>query len=94
MGLDIGVVQIDYLRQPRSVAYHFAWDLAREWDDECWQVSSGANVFIELGYEHMVERAGRYISSEGLGASDAHQVMRWVRMLPWRGDVVMLHLGW
>ena len=94
MGLDIGVVKIDYLGQPGSAAYHFAWHLAREWDDECWQVSSGANVFIELGYDHMVERAVRYIASEGLGVSDAHQVMRWVRTLPWRGEVVMLHLGW
>ena len=94
MGLDVGVVRIEYLRQPGSAAYHFAWHLAREWDDECWQVSSGANVFIELGYDHVVERAARYIESKGLGASDAHQVMRWVRGLPWRGDVVMLHLGW
>ena len=94
MGLDVGVVRIDYGYTPRGPANRFAWHLAGEWDDDCWQVASGPNVFIEMGYEHMVERAARFISSEGLGASDAHQVMRWVRMLPWRGDVVMLHLGW
>ena len=94
MGLDVGVVRIEYLDRPRSAAYGFVWHLAREWDDDCWQVSSGPNVFIEMGYDHMVERAARFISSEGLGATQAHHVMRWVRMLPWSGDVVMLHLGW
>ena len=94
MSLDIGVVQIEYLRQPREAAYKFAWHLAREWDERYWEVSSGPNVFIELEYEHMVERARRYIASEGLGVNEAHHIMRWVRALPWRGEVVMLHLGW
>lgn len=85
MGPDIGEVRTNYLRQPGSAAYHFAWHLAREWDDECWQVSSGANVFIELGCDQMVERAARYISLEEPGASDAHQVMRRVGGLPWWG---------
>ena len=34
-----------------------------------------------------------YIESKSLNSSEAHQVMRWVRGLPWLGGVVMLHLG-
>ena len=94
MGLDVGVVKIDYLGYPGRAANQFAWKLAEEWDERCWQVWSEGNVFIELEYQTMVERAARFISSEDLGATDAHQVMRWVRTLPWRGEVVMLHLNW
>ena len=94
MGLDIGVVKIDYLDRPSGAAYRFAWNLAGEWDDETWEVYSSANVFAEYDYDHLIRRAEEYIASEGLGSTDAHQVMRWVRNLPWRGSTVMLHLGW
>ena len=42
MGLDIGVVKIDYLDRPSGAAYRFAWHLAGEWDDETWEVYSSA----------------------------------------------------
>ena len=93
MGLSVGTVQIDYWA-PIGAAYNFAWNLAEELDDRCWQVSGEGNAFIELEYELMVERAARFIEIGELGATDAHAVMRWVRGLPWRGEVVMLHLAW
>ena len=94
MGLDIGAVQIDYLERPREAAYRFAWHLAGESDDEAWEVSSGENVFVEYDYEHLANRAYQYIVLEGLSSVEAHQVMRWVRSLPWRGRTIMLHMGW
>ena len=80
--------------RPSGAAYRFAWNLAGEWDDETWEVYSSANVFAEYDYDHLISRAEEYIASEGLGSTDAHQVMRWVRNLPWRGNAVMLHMGW
>ncbi len=53
MGLDVGVVQIDYLDRPRGAAYRFAWHLAGEWDDDAWEVSSGENVFAEYDFNHL-----------------------------------------
>lgn len=94
MGLDVGIVQIDYSERPTGVAYNFAWHLAGEWDDGAWQVASGANVIKEFTFGHLVNRAAQYIESEGLGSRDAHQIMRWVRSLPWHNGTVMLHLGW
>ena len=97
MALDVGVVQIDYSQaQPYGAAYQYAWELMA-YDDlegDCWKVSDGGQVFIELAYETMARHAMEYIEAKSLTSSEAHQVMRWVRGLPWRGEVVMLHLGW
>ena len=97
MGLDVGVVQIDYSQtRPFGAAYQYAWELMA-YDDlggDCWKVSVGGQVFSELAYETMANHAMGYIESKDLNSSEGHQVMRWVRGLPWRGGVVMLHLGW
>ena len=94
MGLDIGAVNIDYLDRSSGAAYRFAWHLAGEWDDNTWEVYSNANVFAEYDYDHLTNRAQRFIETERLAFDEAHQVMRWVRNLPWRGSTVMLHLNW
>ena len=97
MALDVGVVQIDYARaRPYGAAYEFARELTAFDDDygSCWKVASGSQVFIELEFETMANHAMEYVGSNRLSATDAHEVMRWVRGLPWQGDVVMLHLGW
>ena len=39
------------------------------------------------------ERAYEYVVSERLTSAEAHQVMRWVRGLPWQGRTIMLHIG-
>ena len=94
MGLDVGAVQIDYLDRPRGAAYRFAWHLAGEWDDEAWEVSSGVNLFVEYDCDRLLNRAYEYVVSERLASDEAHQVMRWVRSLPWQGRTIMLHMGW
>ena len=62
-----------------------------------WRATAGrcrmGQVFIELAYQTMASHAMEYIESKSLNSSEAHQVMRWVRGLPWLGGVVMLHLG-
>ena len=97
MALDVGVVQIDCSQtQPSGAAYQYAWGLMA-YDDlegDCWKASDGGQVFIELAYETMASHAMGYIETKGLSSIEAHQVMRWVIGLPWRGNVVMLHLGW
>ena len=97
MGLDVGVVQIDYSQSmPSGAAYKYAWELMAydDIDGDYWKVSSGGQVFIELGYSTMINHAMEYIESKSLTSSEAHQVMRWIRGLPWQDGVVMLHLGW
>ena len=97
MALDVGVVQIDYSQaRPMGAAYKYAWELMA-YDDlegDCWKVSDGGQVFIELACQTMASHAMEYIEAKSLSSTEAHQVMRWVRDLPWWGEVVMLHLGW
>ena len=61
-------------------------------EGDCWKVSDGGQVFIEPYEYDGQSRDG--VHSKDLNSSEGHQVMRWVRSLPWRGGVVMLHMGW
>lgn len=94
--MDVGVIErIRYLDRPRGAAGEYAYHLKRYDDEECWKVESGGNVIFEIEYEATVFHAMDYIIDRGLASAEAHQVMRWVRTLPWRDDgMVMLHLGW
>ena len=95
MGLDVGIVQIDYSQaRPSGSACKYAWELMAYDDDDCWKVSSGGQVIIELEFETMAKHAMEYIGSNHLSSTEAHQIIRWVRGLPWQNDVIMLHLGW
>ena len=97
MALDVGVVEIDYSRaRPFGAAYRYARELMTidDRDGNCWNVSSEGQVFIELAFDTMAVHAMEYIGASRLSSTEAHQVMRWIRGLPWQGDVIMLHLGW
>ncbi len=97
MGLDVGIVQIDYSQaRPSGSACKYAWELMAfdDEDGDCWRVSSEGQVFIEMAFETMAAHAMEYIDSSGLTSTDAHQIMRWIRGLPWQDYVIMLHLGW
>ena len=93
--MDVGVIErIRYLDRPRGAVVEYAYHLMEYEDEETWKVESGGNVIFEIEYEATVFHAMDYITEYGLASAEAHQVMRWVRTLPWREDgMVMLHLG-
>ena len=75
MGLDVGVVQIDYSRaRPSGAAYQYAWELMAydDLEEDCWKVSDGGQVFIEVAYETMASHAMQYIEAKGLSSPEAH----------------------
>ena len=92
MGLDIGVVQIKYLRRPDQPAYDFAWHLNINEDDADWNGSS--STFVEYTRETLLEQLDRYVSENRLAQSDKERLRCWVDGLPWKDDVIMLHLAW
>ncbi len=97
MALDVGVVEIDYSRaRPSGAAYRYARELIafNDGDGDCWKVSGEGQVFIEMAFETVAAHAMECIDSSGLTSTDAHQIMRWIRGLPWQDYVIMLHLGW
>ena len=94
MALDVFEVQTGSLGRPQGAAYRFAWHLASDEDNESWEVWSDGNCFLQTYQDRLVARAQEYIASEGLGATDAGEVMQWVEGLPWRDGVVTLHMAW
>ena len=93
MGLDVGVVSINYLDRPSEAAYNFAWHLMHTSLDADWSVSEGVNAFVEYTRDTMSSQMEKYLSSVKLAPYEKDAVRAWVKELPWRGDVIMLHLS-
>ena len=92
MGLDIGVAQINYLPRPDKPAYDFAWHLNINDGEADWNGSS--STFVEYARENLLEQLDRYVSKKELSESDVQALRSWVDGLPWKHDVIMLHLAW
>ena len=94
MGLDIGAVQIKYMERPGGVALKFAWYLAVHSHEAGWEVGSDGNVIAEYDLDTVLGLVNDYVKSEGLGSDDKAAILKWVHSLPWKNDVVMLHVNW
>ena len=97
MAFDVGVVTFDYSVRPSpGPVEEFARELKEYGEGETWRVASDGHVFLDVEYETAVNLAMAYISSRGATSADAHQILRWVRSLPWQDnrDIVTLHFGW
>ncbi len=105
MGLDIGVVEISYLDRPGQPMYEFMGALMAQpdlglsedvdEDDSCWDGgNNGENAFYEFTREGLVNRATGWASSRNLNSEDTARLLGWIEGLPYRGDFIMLHLGW
>ena len=93
MGLDVGAVQIKYLARPVKVAYDFLWHLSLNADEADWNTSAPGNVFVEYLRENMLEQLDDYVAMNSISQSDVAVIRGWIARLPWRDDVVMLHLS-
>ena len=94
MGLDVGVVNINYQSRPVAAAYDFAWHLNHNSDVADWVVVADGNTFIELTHETMLEQERQFESENDLSLRDIEVVRSWVDNLPWNDGVIMLHLSW
>ena len=94
MGLDVGVVSIDYLEQPVGTTYDFLWYLNVNAEEGDWITGGEGSTFIEITSDTMDDQLLRFQSENKLCQSQAEEVRRWIATLPWKGDSVMLHLGW
>ena len=94
MGLDIGVVQIEYLKRPDRVVYDFMRFLNDNSYEADWHVVDGGHAFVEYTRENMLGQLDRYGSENQLSQSDIDGLRSWADGLPWKCGVIMLHLGW
>ena len=103
MGLDIGVVNIEYLERPAQPIYGFLQALMADPNvgmsadddmaDSCWGDGWANNAFYEFYREGLVKQASGWAEARTLDQSDRTKLLDWIDNLPYRGDAVMLHLG-
>ena len=83
MGLDIGVVQINYLPRPDKPAYDFAWHLNINDDEADWNGSS--STFVEYTRETLQQQLDSYITENRLPQSDIEELRQLGRRSPMEG---------
>ncbi len=104
MGLDIGVVKIEYLERPDQPMYGFMQDLMAEpdigidmddFDDDfpTWDATGEGNAFYEFERDALLRRADGWAVKKRIDAADRARLLQWVDDLPWRGEIIMLHLN-
>jgi len=94
MGIDVGVVRIDYLARPREPVYHFLYDLAERRCGDSWGGGWNGNTFVEMTKRRMLSMARAYAKRKSLTSMELEEVVSWVKALAWDGDTIMLHLNW
>ena len=94
MGLDVGVVQIDYLDRPEKATYDLLCHLNDNADEAGWTASSAGNTFVEYTRDALLAQANEFASKNKLTESEREGLRSWLDGLPWKDDVVMLHLTW
>ena len=82
MGLDVGIISIQYLPRPRGPAYDFAWELADEAQISGYMSSEGNNwaAFTQREVLLLLEERVR---RKTLGAVAEVEILMWIRSLPW-----------
>ena len=100
MGLDIGVVRVEYLRDPPEPAYGFMKALmldplcgVGDDDDDLWGGSWSSNALYEFNRISLRKRANNWANQQGLSQAEKAKLRRWIRNLPWQDEHIMLHLG-
>ena len=103
MGLDVGVVRIQYLDQPREPVYGFLNDLldeaaggleAEEDEEFLWDASWAGNGLVEFDQAYLERRTTQWVTNNNLGDTERASLADWVSSLPWRDDgIIMLHLS-
>lgn len=82
MGLDIGIISIEYLEQPKGDAYRFAWELAVEASTDGYMAGEGNN-WAAFTQRQVLRMLNQFSESRSLDTQSKNQVLDWVRSLPW-----------
>lgn len=109
MGLDVGVVTIEYLdtseRPVNEFLLHLAGDQSIGYGDEeyeddtgddehyTWGCGWGGNTVVEFSRAYLSWKADQWGSNQSISAGERDSVQGWISDLPWENDMVMLHLG-
>ena len=84
MGLDIGIISIQYLDIPKGNAYRFAWELAIEASTDGYMSGSGNN-WAPFTQRQVFRLVDEFVQNKRLAAADKSAILTWVQSLPWIG---------
>ena len=93
MGLDIGIISIEYLERPRGIAYEFAWELAVEASVGGYMYGEGNN-WGALSKGQVSGLIDTFAQQKALTREQTTEIRSWVESLPWDGDDIELHFNW
>ena len=103
MGMDVGVVSIEYLTRPESPVYDFLFDLmidplvgiasGNEGEAGDWGASWANNGLYAFSRDLLTQRASEWADQNGIDAIGRTTLLGWIAGLPWRDETIMLHLG-
>ena len=84
MGLDVGVVRIDYLDRPEKATYDLLCHLSDNADEADWNASSAGNTFVEYTRDTLLAQANEFASKNKLTESEKDAIRNWIGGLPGR----------
>ena len=84
MGLDIGIMKVEYLARPKGVVYDFACEMAAEGAVDAYMFGEG-NSWIPFTQRHVLRMLDEFTRERGLSPIERLEVRSWVESLPWVG---------
>lgn len=84
MGLDIGIMKVEYVERPGGVVYDFAWHLAQEAADDAYMSGEG-NSWIPFTQRQVLRMLDGFTRERGLAPTERLEVRSWLASLPWIG---------
>ena len=93
MGLDIGIMSVEYLERPRGITYEFAWGLAAEANIRGY-MGGGSNSWGPFTKGEVRLMLDGFAERRDLTQDQIVEVQAWVESLPWEGDGIELHFNW
>ena len=100
MGLDVGVVSINYLPVPGFPVSNFMRELVSgpihdEDDDECecWGGGWAYNSVYEFSRDCLEKQVNTWADRRGISSGDRATLLSWIGSLPYQGDSIILHMS-
>ena len=84
MGLDIGIMKVEYLPRPKGVIYDFAWHLAQEGSFDAYMFGEG-NSCIPFTQRQVLRMLDEFTRERGLSPQERLEIRSWLASLPWIG---------
>jgi hypothetical protein len=92
MGLDVGIIRIEYLDVPKGLPYRFAWNMAIDGAGDAY-MNGGGNSWIPFTQRQLLVMLDEFAVDKALTGAEKQEVLEWVRSLPWDGWVDDLNLN-